>query len=45
MKYITNSGYGKGLIKVGSNIIPFENRFPSNTKLYKLMTTKPGEGD
>lgn len=44
MKYITNSGFGKGLIKVGNNIIPFENRFPSDTKLYKLMTTKPGEG-
>lgn len=23
--------------------IPFANKFPKNTKLYKLMTTKPGE--
>ena len=23
---------------------PFVNRFPRNTKLYALMTTKPGEG-
>ncbi len=22
---------------------PFANKFPKNTKLYKLMTTKPGE--
>lgn len=45
MKYITNVGFGKGLIKVGSNIVPFENRFPKDTELYKLMTTKPGESE
>ena len=43
MSYITNSGAGEGLIKVGSNLVPFKNRFPRNTELYKLMTTKPGE--
>lgn len=42
--YITNVGAGHGLIKVGSSLIPFANKFPKNTKLYKLMTTKPGEG-
>lgn len=31
------------LIKVGSSLVPFTNKFPKNTKLYKLMTTKPGE--
>ena len=31
------------LIKVGSSLVPFANKFPKNTKLYKLMTTKPGE--
>ena len=35
---------GHGLIKVGSSLVPFANKFPKNTKLYKLMTTKPGEG-
>ena len=35
---------GHGLIKVGSALVPFENKFPKDTKLYKLMTTKPGEG-
>ena len=25
-------------------LVPFANKFPKNTKLYKLMTTKPGEG-
>ena len=45
MGYITNVGAGQGLIKVGSNLVPFVNKFPKNTKLYKLMTTKPGESD
>ena len=44
MSYITNVGVGEGLIKVGSSLVPFSNRFPKNTELYKLMTTKPGEG-
>ncbi len=25
-------------------VVPFANKFPKNTKLYKLMTTKPVEG-
>ncbi len=44
MSYITNSGVGEGLIKVGSSLVPFKNKFSKNTELYKLMTTKPGEG-
>ena len=43
MSYITNSDAGCGLIKYGNYLVPFINKFPSNTKLYKLMTTKPGE--
>jgi type IV secretory pathway VirB4 component len=43
MSYITNVGAGEGLIKVGSSLVPFVNRFPKNTELYKYMTTKPGE--
>ena len=45
MSYITNVGVGQGLLKVGSSLVPFINEFPTNTKLYKLMTTKPGEGE
>lgn len=44
LSYITNVDAGHGLIKVGSNLVPFANKFPKNTKLYQLMTTKPGEG-
>jgi len=42
MNYITNVDAGCGLIKVGSALIPFQDRMPKN-RLYKLMTTKPGE--
>ena len=41
--YITNVSAGCGLIRCAGNIVPFENSFPQNTKLYQLMTTKPGE--
>ncbi len=44
MSYITNADPGCGLIKYGGSLVPFINRFPKNTKLYELMTTKPGEG-
>lgn len=43
MGYITNVDAGQGLLKVGSSLVPFRNQFPTDTKLYKLMTTKPGE--
>ena len=43
MSYITNVEAGRGLLKVGSALVPFFNKFPKHTKLYKLMTTKPGE--
>ena len=44
MSYITNADAGCGLIKYGSALVPFANRFPHNTELYRLMTTRPGEG-
>lgn len=43
MSYITNADAGCGLIKYGSSLVPFINKFPKNTRLYKLMTTRPGE--
>ena len=43
LSFIKNVSAGCGLIKVGSSLVPFENNFPKSTKLYKLMTTKPGE--
>ncbi|WP_214625791.1 VirB4-like conjugal transfer ATPase, CD1110 family [Paenibacillus agaridevorans] len=43
LSYITNVDAGNGLLKVGSSLVPFTDRFPRHTKLYSLMTTKPGE--
>ena len=44
MSYVTNADAGCGLIRYGRALVPFVNRFPKDTELYKLMTTKPGEG-
>ena len=43
MGYVNNAPTGEGLIKIGNAIIPFADKFPRETKLYQLMTTKPGE--
>ena len=43
LSYITNADAGSGLLRYGSALVPFINRFPKNTELYKLMTTKPQE--
>lgn len=42
-KYITNAEPGHGLMKIGNALVPFINKFPKDTELYKRMTTKPGE--
>ena len=44
MSYVNGSDAGCGLMRYGSALVPFVNRFPTNTELYKLITTKPGEG-
>lgn len=44
MMYVTNSAAGSGLIFADEyGTIPFENKFPSNTHLYKIISTKFGE--
>lgn len=40
MKFVTNSGAGEGLIRYDKVLLPFTDRFPTNTEMYKLMTTK-----
>ena len=42
-KYISTAKPGMGLLKTGDDIIPFDDTFPKNTELYKIMTTKPDE--
>ena len=41
--FMENVGPGQGLLKVGSSLVPFVNQFPTNTSLYKLMSTKINE--
>lgn len=43
MSYISKKTPGCGLIKYGSSLVPFKNEFPKDTRLYKLMTTKPDD--
>ena len=43
MTYVTHSEAGEGLIFYGNVILPFIDRFPQDTELYRVMTTKPGE--
>ena len=42
-QYITNARKGSGLIWTGSAIIPFMDDFPTNTKLYRMMSTNAAE--
>ena len=41
LEYLTSGDNGVGLIWNGKSIIPFEDKYPTDTKLYKLMSTKP----
>ena len=43
LSFITNVEAGNGLLKVGNSLIPFVNKFPKNTELYRLMNTKLNE--
>lgn len=43
LSYVTNSNEGEGLLFYGNVIIPFLDKFPKETLLYKIMTTKPEE--
>ena len=43
LSYVTHSGEGEGLLFYGNIILPFVDRFPKDTELYRIMTTKPSE--
>ena len=43
LSYVTHSGEGEGLLFYGNVILPFVDRFPKDTELYRLLTTKPQE--
>ncbi len=43
LSYVTHSGAGEGLLFYGNVILPFVDRFPTNTELYRIMTTRLSE--
>ncbi|QHA01021.1 conjugal transfer protein TraE [Dehalobacter restrictus] len=43
LSYVTHSGEGEGLLFYGNVILPFADKFPKDTELYRIMTTKPTE--
>lgn len=43
LSYVTGSGVGEGLLFYGNVILPFVDKFPRNTELYSIMTTKLDE--
>ena len=46
MRFVTNPPKGTGLIYAGKfGTIPFDARFPSDTRLYKIISTKFGENN
>jgi hypothetical protein len=44
MRYVNGSEAGSGLLRYGNALVPFVNKFPMDTELYRLITTRPGEG-
>ena len=43
LSYVTHSGEGEGLLFYGNVILPFVDRFPTESELYRIMTTKLNE--
>lgn len=43
LSYAVNVPQGQGVLKCGSAIVPFVDHFPTDTQLYRLMTTKPSD--
>ena len=45
IEFVTNVDSGRGLINAGNQTIPFEDKFPTDTKMFQLMTTKPKDAE
>lgn len=43
LEFVTDSGEGEGLIYFNGTIIPFKDKFPTDTQIYKLITTKASD--
>jgi type IV secretory pathway VirB4 component len=40
MSYITDPDEGSGLMLIKGSVIPYSDKFPKDTKLYRMITTK-----
>ena len=45
LRYVDNSEPGEGLLIYENVILPFRNPIPQRSQLYKIMTTRLGEGE
>jgi hypothetical protein len=45
LSYVTHANAGEGLLFYGDTIIPFSDKFPKNSELYRIMSTRPGESE
>jgi type IV secretory pathway VirB4 component len=43
LSFITNVERGHGIIYMNGHTVPFEDKFPQDTKLYKIMSTSASE--
>ncbi|MBQ6554835.1 MAG: conjugal transfer protein, partial [Firmicutes bacterium] len=43
LSFVTNANAGQGLLFAGNSIVPFVDKFPQDTQLYRMMTTKLDE--
>lgn len=43
LKYVTGAREGTGLLSYGGAILPFEDDYPKDTEMYRVMTTKLSE--
>jgi len=44
-EYITNAGAGEGLIYTSRSVVPFVNHIPSDSAIYKLLSTKAEDSE
>ena len=43
LSFVTHAGVEQGLLFYGDLILPFEDHFPKDLELYRIMTTKMSE--
>ena len=43
LSYVTHANAGEGLLFFGSTIIPFADKYPRDSEIYSLLTTRLSE--